>query len=73
MYVVPVGICWLVVGKKEKPTVMVPVGIVVGRGKKEKTHCMLNASQVASHLRVSKTFSFIRIILSEIKKLCSLI
>ena len=27
VYVVPVGICWLVVVKNEKPTVVVPVGI----------------------------------------------
>jgi len=27
VYVVPVGICWLVVVKKKKPTGIVPVGI----------------------------------------------
>ena len=27
VYVVPVGICWLVVVKKRNPTVVVPVGI----------------------------------------------
>ena len=27
VYVIPVGICWLVVVKKKKPTAVVPVGI----------------------------------------------
>ena len=26
VYVIPVGICWLVVVKKEKPTTLIPVG-----------------------------------------------
>jgi len=42
VYVVPVGICCLVVGKKEKPTVMVPVGscrLVVVKKKKPTASC----------------------------------